>query len=94
VLFGFPFSQVAGLKCSQPECLYSNHRRYQPDGQDATGGTVRFLAAGRSGFRNGDPDQMRSGVVDELNWSASLLWQFFLTEELFSGKIAVQLIRK
>jgi hypothetical protein len=42
----------------------------------------------------GDPDQMRSGVVDELNWSASLLWQFFLTEELFSGKLAVQLIRK
>jgi hypothetical protein len=37
---------------------------------------------------------MRSGVVDELNWSASLLWQFFLTEELFSGKLAVQLIRK
>src|ERR1035437_5282941 len=24
----------------------------------------------------GDPDQMRSGVVDELNWSAGLLWQF------------------
>jgi hypothetical protein len=42
----------------------------------------------------GDPDQMRSGVVDELNWSAGLLWQFFLTEELFSGKLAVRLIRK
>jgi hypothetical protein len=63
-------------------------------GRTRTAAQLDFLGPVGLVCAMGDPDQMRSGVVDELNWSASLLWQFFLTEELFSGKLAVRLIRK